>query len=140
MANKEIKTSILISASAQKVWEILTDFKSYQNWNPFILSAEGELKAGEKLKINANGMKFRPEILVCKENMELRWLGKLLFGGVFDGEHSFQIEDNNNGTVTFKHEEKFSGFLVRPFSKKLDRETRPGFEAMNEKLKALAER
>jgi hypothetical protein len=84
-------------------------------------------------------MKFKPTILVRSENKELRWLGKLLFKGLFDGEHSFRIVDNENGTCTFYHEESFSGILVGLFAKKLDTDTKQGFIEMNEKLKELVE-
>ncbi|MGB1242682.1 MAG: SRPBCC family protein [Chitinophagales bacterium] len=139
MAQKEIKTAIQISASPERVWQVFTNFENYGNWNPFILSIEGNVKTGEKIKINAGGMKFKPEVLAFEENKELRWKGKLLFEGVFDGEHIFLIEDNKDGTVTFKQEEKFSGILVGLFAKKLDTETKEGFKQMNRKLKELAE-
>jgi uncharacterized protein YndB with AHSA1/START domain len=41
---KEIKTEILINASPDKVWAILTDFDNYPSWNPFITSLKGEVK------------------------------------------------------------------------------------------------
>lgn len=140
MAKNIIKTEILINASPEKVWSILTNFEAYPSWNPFVLSLTGEMIVGQKIKIVLPDMSFNPTLLVYKENMELRWIGKLLFKGVFDGEHSFVIVDNMNGTVTFKHEEIFSGILVSLFSKKLDRDTKPGFQAMNEKLKELVEK
>ena len=139
MAKKIIQTEILINASPEKVWSILTNFEEYPSWNPFVLSLTGEMVVGQKIKIVLPDMSFNPTLLVYNENKEMRWIGKLLFKGVFDGEHSFVIIDNENGTVTFKHEEIFSGMLVGPFSKKLDRDTKPGFQAMNEKLKDLAE-
>ena len=140
MAHKEIKTSILIKASPNRVWEILSNTKAYPNWNPFIKSIEGDLIKGGKLKVDVNGMIFKPTILACDTNKELRWIGRLLFKGIFDGEHSFHIDDNGDGTVTFRQEEVFNGILVGPFSKKLDNETKPGFEAMNKALKELAEK
>jgi len=139
MASKEIKTQITINASPQKVWTILSDFENYSSWNPFITSLEGDVEVGNKIKVNAGGMNFKPEVLAYKENKELRWIGKLLFSGVFDGEHSFELVDNQDGTTTFHHNEKFNGFLVGLFSKKLDTDTKSGFEAMNDKLKELAE-
>ena len=48
---KEIYTEIEIQASDDKVWHILTDFKSYPLWNPFIRKADGNIKLGGKLKI-----------------------------------------------------------------------------------------
>lgn len=139
MAQKEIKTSIEISATPEEVWKGLTDFQAYENWNPFLKSVEGEFIVGEKVKINAGGMKFKPKVLVYEENEEVRWKGKFLFKGLFDGEHIFKIIDNKDGTVTFRQDEIFSGILVGLFSKKLDRETKPGFEAMNLKLKEIVE-
>jgi hypothetical protein len=139
MAQKEIKTSITILATPEKVWKILSDFEAYDSWNPFLKEMSGDFRVGNKVSINAGGMTFKPTILVFKENKELRWIGRLLFKGLFDGEHVFQIIDNNDGTITFKHEEYFSGLLVGMFAKKLDNETRKGFEDMNLKLKDLAE-
>lgn len=139
MAKKQIKTSIIINATPQRVWSILTDFEKYPNWNPFLTSLEGDVKVGNTIKVNAGGMNFKPTVLAFEPNKELRWLGKLLFSGVFDGEHIFIIEDNGDGTVTFRQDENFNGFLVGPFANKLDNDTKPGFEAMNQKLKELAE-
>lgn len=139
MAQKEIKTSIDISSPPATIWKILTDFPAYESWNPFITSVEGEFIVGEKVKINAGGMKFKPKVLVYKENQEIRWKGKFLVKGLFDGEHSFVIIDNGDGTSTFKQEEIFTGILVGMFKKKLDSDTKNGFEEMNKKLKELAE-
>jgi len=44
------------------------------------------------------------------------------------------------GLVLFKQEEIFTGVLVGLFSGKLDRETLPGFEGMNEGVKVLSEK
>ncbi|MFC2112118.1 hypothetical protein ACFLTA_02525 [Bacteroidota bacterium] len=34
-----------------KAWEILSDFPSYPEWNPFITQISGELKTGSKLNV-----------------------------------------------------------------------------------------
>lgn len=64
---------------------------------------------------------------------ELRWRGKLLVRGLFDGEYVFELQSSDTGT-TFVHYEQFSGLLVPLFKGMLERDTRPGFEAMNEAL------
>lgn len=140
MAQKVIKTSIKIHATAQRVWEELTDFESYPSWNPFITFVKGEPIQGNRLHIKAGGMSFKPTVLISRKGEELRWLGHFLFKGLFDGEHRFVIEDNKDGTVTFRQEESFSGMLVGIFAKKLDTDTVVGFKSMNEKLKERAER
>jgi len=92
----ELKTSITIEASPQQVWQQLMDFESYTEWNPFITEIEGIAAKGKQLSINAGGMKFKPTVLVHEENREFKWLGNLLFKGLFDGEHRFLLEEGEN--------------------------------------------
>jgi hypothetical protein len=66
-------------------------------------------------------------------------LGRFILPGIFDGEHSFLLIDNGDGTTTFIHKENFRGILVPFMKKQLDNNTRRGFEEMNNKLKELAE-
>lgn len=141
---KEIKTEILINATPEKVWSILTNFDNYPNWNPFIKSIKGEVKVGNKIIVRieppeSKGMTFKPKVLKFDSNKELTWLGNLLFVGLFDGEHKFELIDNGNGTTTFRQSEKFKGILVPLFKKQLDNNTKRGFAEMNKKLKELAE-
>ena len=140
----EIKTEIAINASPAKVWEVLTDFGNYPSWNPFIKSVTGPVKVGNKITARieppeASGMTFKPTILAFEPNKELRWLGKLLFTGLFNGEHKFELFDTGNGTSRFVQSEKFNGILVPLFKKQLNDNTKRGFEAMNRKLKEMAE-
>jgi hypothetical protein len=140
-----ITTSITINATVEKVWNILTDFENYHQWNPFITSITREIKVGNTLQVtiappSGNTMKFKPTLLVANEQRELKWKGKLLFKGLFDGEHQFEIIDNKNGTVTFVQSENFTGLLARFFKKMINVNTKNGFASMNEKLKERAEK
>lgn len=136
---KQIKTSIVINAAPEKVWKVLTDFNSYPAWNPFVKSVEGEVAVNNRIKIQLPGMKFQPRILAYEPAREFRWLGSLLFKGIFDGEHQFILQKNEDGSTTLVHGEQFSGLLVPLLSKKLDTETRAGFEEMNRALKSRVE-
>jgi len=135
----EIKTSIKINATPAQVWAVLTNYSEYPNWNPFLTEMSGNFKVGNKVKINAGGMEFKPTVLALDENKELRWLGSLGFKGIFDGEHKFLLVDNGDGTTTLEHSEKFKGILVPFFKKKLNTDTKSGFEEMNMKLKERVE-
>lgn len=139
---KELTTKILINASPEKVWSILTNLNAYPNWNPFITSIthKEEVKVGNKIKAKIDGMTFKPKVLVYDTNKEFCWMGHLFFTGLFDGQHRFQLIDNGDGTTTFIQREIFKGILVPLFNKKLDTDTKVGFEAMNQKLKELAEK
>lgn len=135
----ELKTSIKIEATPQQVWQQLMDFESYGAWNPFITEISGQAVKGGKLNINAGGMKFKPTVLVHEENKEFKWLGSLLFKGVFDGAHRFLLEKDSDGNTIFYHSEHFQGILVPVFKKKLLVDTKAGFEQMNEALKKQVE-
>ena len=137
---KYIKTSITINASKERVWQILTDFEKYPEWNSFIKSVSGKVSVGRRIEIKLQGMTFKPTVLCFNKNIELKWLGHLWFKGLFDGEHKFHITENENGSVHFEQSEKFNGALVKLFSKRLDKDTKEGFEQMNRELKARAEK
>jgi len=142
---KEIKTEILINASPDKVWKVLTDFKAYPAWNPFITSVEGEVFEGSKFKVRiqtlgSSPMSFEPVCLSFNKNVEFSWLGKLVMKGVFDGKHSFELIEVNKGKTKFIHREEFKGMLVPLFWKNLDVNTRWSFEMMNDKLKEIVEK
>ncbi len=144
MAIHHLHTGIDIEASAERVWAILTDFASYPEWNPFVRSVVGEPREGARLQIvvqpsGGKAMRFSPVVLAAEPNRELRWLGRFLFPGVFDGEHAFIIEPLSEGKVRFRQSEKFSGILVGLFRSSLDRDTKRGFEEMNRALKQRAE-
>nr|WP_319375826.1 SRPBCC domain-containing protein [uncultured Methanoregula sp.] len=141
---KELKSEIEIQASAERVWNILTDFAVFPQWNPFIRRAEGLVRAGEQLHVTiqpsgAGRMKFRPVILTVEPGRELRWVGHLLVPGLFDGEHIFTIEPSGSGRVRFIQREIFNGLLVPLFSRGLDTDTQRGFDEMNRALKVRAE-
>jgi len=72
----EIKTEITINATPDKVWEILTKFDEYPNWNPFIKSIKGQVEVGKKISVRieppeAKGMTLKPKVLTFLKNREL---------------------------------------------------------------------
>jgi len=142
---RHIRTEIEIAASADRVWQILTDFTSYPEWNPFITRIAGQLAVGSRLDAflqppGSRGIGFKPTVVALVPGRELQWLGKLLSRGVFDGEHSFRIEPLTQERVRFIQEERFSGILTfPPLFRVLTNGTQEGFTAMNQALKQRAE-
>jgi hypothetical protein len=140
-----LKTEIIINSSPEKIWRILTEFKNYPNWNPFITSLTGNFEVGKKIMVRieppgAKVLSFTPTVTGFEPNKKLSWLGVFLMKGIFDGEHLFELEDNGNGTTMLTQSEHFFGILVPLFKKWLDNNTRRGFKAMNIKIKELAEK
>ena len=114
---KELRSQIEIESPAERVWQVLTDFAAYPEWNPFIRRVDGQPEVEEQLVVRmrpsgTRGMTFRPTVMKAEPNRQLRWLGHLLVPGIFDGEHIFEIEELERDRVRFVQREVFKGLLV----------------------------
>ena len=141
---KELRTEIEINGTIDTVWEVLTDFSLYSEWNPFIKKIEGDLIVGAQLKVymeppGRKGMTFKPILKILEPKKEFRWLGSLVIPGIFDGEHIFQFEQINKNKIIFIHRENFTGLFAPLLWKSLNSTTRHGFEEMNKALKNRVE-
>lgn len=139
-----LHTEIAIAASPETVWSILTDFAAYPGWNPFIRRIAGKQEVGARLEVDlappgGRAMTMRPTLRALEPGRALRWLGSVGLPGVFDGEHSFQIEPLGDNQVRFVQSERFSGILVPLVMAFIGRSTEQGFEVMNLALKERAE-
>ena len=141
---KTIETVIMVDSNPDKIWYILTNFKEYELWNPFMIKVVGNAILGSKIEVNIKTISgkqrtYFPIITKCEINRELRWEGKSFLPGIFDGERIFVIEKSNDNKVSFLHKEVFKGLGVRLVGKKLDQDLRESFVSMNKALKARAE-
>jgi hypothetical protein len=138
-----LQSEIEIDAPPAAVWAVLSDLDAYGEWNPFIRRIGGDLREGATLDVRieppgGRGMTFAPTVLVARPERELRWIGRLLVPGIFDGEHSFELEPIDGGRTRFVQSERFSGILVRVLGSMLGK-TELGFEQMNAALKERVE-
>jgi len=143
-----VTTTVDIDAPRQPVWDVLTDFATYREWNPSVV-IEGTAEVGTKLavRMSANGkrgMTFKPKVLAATPCQELRWLGKLGFGGLIDGEHFFILTSNDDGTTRLTHGETFSGILVALMSRSLNKpgsveQNQKGYETFSQVIKQRVE-
>lgn len=143
---KELYTEVMIEASAESVFGMLTDIARYHEWNPLIVLARGRVAPGDKLHIciRPPGKSDQPyvvEVLRVVLDREFVWLGHMKMKGILDGMHFFELFPEGTNRVRLVHREEFRGLLVplvwRAF---LDTRMREGFEALNRSLKERAER
>ncbi len=143
----QVRTETVINASPERVWDVLTDFRAYSQWNPFITGISGKLAQGEQLQVivhqpGGRELSFHPKVLKVAAARELRWKAQLMFGGLFDGEHYFELHaaegDEGLQQTRLVHGEQFSGLLVKMLTRRLTQTAR-GFASMNQAIKARAE-
>jgi hypothetical protein len=142
---KEVRAEIEIHSYPESVWKILTDFATYDQWNPFINKIIGLPTKGNKIDIyietpSGKNRKYSPRITKVEEGRELRWSGKSSLPGFLNAEHIFTIEELQPERVRFIQREVFDGLLTRLFGKGVDIDVRQGFQDMNEALKKRVER
>lgn len=140
---KKIRSEIIIAASSDEVWSTLTDFSTYPEWSPFITGIRGPLKTGERLEVRLRPpgrreMVIHPKVIRALKGRELRWIGRVLVAGLFDGEHRFTIEPLADGQIRFVQAEVFFGLLV-PLLPGVIADAERGFAAMNRALKERVE-
>ena len=137
MPNFTIDTNLDINAAPDAVWDVLTDFASYKEWNP-AMRIEGAPEVGTKLHVHLTGMSFKPKVLAATPGNELRWLGKLGLRGIAAGEHYFVLTTNNDGTTRLDHGERYSGALTA-LAKHDSRSNDANYEAFSQALKHRVE-
>jgi hypothetical protein len=119
------------------VWDVITDFAHYSEWNPFITALHGEPEVGSRLRATFSlagrqPRTFTPIITTLERHRTLAWRGRLAIPGLFDAEHHLAIEPRGAGT-TFIHREVFRGVLV-PFTRTTLAATHDAFVAMDAAL------
>lgn len=147
----EIITSYDIDVPSQRVWQVLIDFDSYSQWNPFIVKASLQK---DKDQVSDNNLQdqtllittqviaskpktFNPKITAAIPNKKLSWIGKIGFEGLLKAEHNFVLQDLDQNKTRLIHSEKFSGMLSGIINQKQREEIKQCFERMNV---ALAEK
>ena len=140
---KSLHAAVEIDAPAERVWQVVSDFARYPEWNPFIVRAAGVPRVGERLHVTivAPGMKpasFRPRVLDFEPGRLIRWKGEFKLPGLFDGRHALIVEPLDGGRSRFTTHEDVSGIML-PFVGKVMTASQQGFELMAGALKERAE-
>lgn len=140
----ELRTEVEIDAPPERVWDVLTDFDAYREWNPFITEVRGNLEPGERLRVelsyaDGRNTRFRSSVLAVKPGEELRWVAKFWFKGLFDSEHFFQLLALDDGRTRLVQGENFSGLFVKLAANTFT-QTGRGFVGMNAALKRRVEK
>ena len=141
-SEQRLERTVDIAAPPEEVWETLTDFTAYPEWNPFIREVSGAPRVGETLRVSihpaeGDAMEFTPTGLAATPGRELRGLVRVFVPGLLDGEHAFVLEPTATGGTRLTHSETFSGVLVPFFGSAID--VGDDFDATNTALKERVE-
>jgi hypothetical protein len=138
----ETHTETTVDAGAGTVWTVVTDFETYEDWNPTLIRARGAPEIGERLSLrlslpNGRTVPYRPRVTVVTAERELRWTVR--FGGMLAAEHGIWIESLDDRRVRLVQREHVEGPLAIPVMGRLGDSVRRSIEAMNDALADRAE-
>jgi hypothetical protein len=129
-----------IAASADRVWELLTDAAGYPSWNPTIISLEGEIAVGKKIKLvsTVNPKRaFKLNVEEMRPPTRMVWADGMPLG-LFKGVRTYTLSPKSDGQTDFEMVEIFSGLLEPIISKSIPDMTE-SFEEFAQSLKIVAE-
>lgn len=140
---RRVQPEIIIDATPEQVWAVLTDFAAYPDWSTLISQISGPLEVGRRLTVrlqppSGRGITFKPTVQAADPGRHFGWLGRLIMPGVFDGAHEFVLTPAAGGRTHLLQRETFTGVLVALLGGTLD-QTSIGFDQFNQALKARAE-
>lgn len=140
---REIRTQVEIEATPERVWQVLTDFAAYPEWNSRIWPNGGKAQPGERLRIRVRvagclGFAFHPTVLKADPGREFCWVGRLP-ARLLEGRHFFTIVLVEDSRVRFVHREVYTGVLVSLYMRVMGGWVRRTYEGMNRELKRRAE-
>lgn len=139
----QLRTEIEIDAPPSRVWDVLVRFAEYPDWNPHLISVDGELTVGARLTLahtssDGSEWKQRATVVTVEAPHCLRYRSKFLVRRLFDGEHYFELIALDGGRTRLIQGEDLRGALVQHMGQRLTAMAR-GFVGMNEALKRRVE-
>ena len=138
---KSCKSSVIINASLETVWNVLTAFDRYPEWNPLIKEIRGIMKEGNIVLANVIPLKSNIPILIksYKYQKEIVWQGTLLFPKIILGEHYYLLKEIGKNQTELQHGEKFTGWLTNWIPNSVLSKMQDSYEYHNQKLKIISE-
>lgn len=137
---KEYKIEITINASKEEVWNEITNFKNYPNWNTILIMEQNDsLVVGEKFyvtinKPNGKKSQFKATTIRKERNLYFSAEQKIIGNWFFSAIHHFIIQEIDTKHVLFIQKWELKGIIASLFRKQILKELE-SFGQMNNELK-----
>ena len=132
------KNEILINAEHEKVWQVLTNIESWDEWNKRIKKPklQSHLGVGSNITWETNGSKIKAKIHSFTPNVVLGWQGKAFGASAI---HNWYLEPTENGTKVIV-EESMQGWVINLMKKKMNEKLAEDMLYWLEQLKQKCEK
>jgi hypothetical protein len=143
MAREKVEHRIGIKASADTIWEILSDIEGWESWNPLYPKGAGVLKIGAQLDLilalpGKPSRPIKPTVIDWVPREQIHWKDTA-FGGLVNTVRYMEIEALNEEGCVFSNGEIYVGMLAPHLVSRNKRLLRQAFTALGEALRDRAE-
>jgi uncharacterized protein YndB with AHSA1/START domain len=131
-------SEIDVQAPPEVVWDVLTDFERWPEWNPDVksLSIEGPVAPGTQFRWNTGPLRITSTLREVKRPWSIGWTGKAFGIGAV---HMWRFEPRQGGTLVHT-EESWEGPLPGLLPGRMQKALQQSFDNAMPHLKAEAER
>jgi len=132
-----------VQAPAEILWEVISDFETWSDWNPVHPRIDAALRIGTPVKVELVIEGAEPALIeaVVQDWVpyeQLHWRRQRMRGLITTIRY-LEIENMGPANATFSNGELFMGPLVRLVSRDERRRLRAAYTRMGEAVKARAE-
>ncbi len=111
--SRETAVHLDIKSTPEKIWRLLTNAEGYRSWNSTIVSLDGDISPGGKIKLVSQLDPKRSFRLTIKE-----WIpNKKMVWGDSKGSRTYLLNQNEQGATQFSMTEKIGGWLFPLYAK-----------------------
>lgn len=135
----QTSVSIEIDADKDVIWALLTNSSDYVRWNSTLISMEGNIHEGGKIKLEPTvnpGKTFQIKVAAVSSAKSMEWRSGM--APFFKGVRVFSLQPQKQGGTRFTMSEKIKGLMYPMAAKQLPDFTTP-FEQFAADLKSEAE-
>ncbi len=136
-----IKARIIIDASPQKVWDVLTDFDNLKSWSSSFQGLRGDFKKNGEIEVTFKSpfgqSKMKKKLFQFEEGKTFAWTGVFMLG--MSDYHTHTLKATSDGKTEFIQTDGLNGGASFLLGKILEKQMQKGYEVFNKELKTLVE-
>jgi hypothetical protein len=111
------RDAIVVEAPRELIWDVLTDFDAYEEWNPYVTRARGLASEGTELELTLDAAdeeaeQVTAEVLIVHPRRKLEWRTRRLVPGLLDHEQIFRVLPLDARRFRVVQEARFEGLLA----------------------------
>src|SRR3979409_616878 len=137
---KSYNAKATIHATPDRIWQLLTDARSYPGWNPSVERVEGKIAPGETIKVFVKvnpGRAFPVKGTEFVPGQRMVWSGGMPMG-LFKGVRTYTLSPQGGGMTRFTMREEYTGPLLPMIWRSIP-DLGPSFQQFASGLKSRAE-